>query len=261
MKKTLIALAVAASAAVSGSAMAWTANGTGDSVDLGGTLSPADVVTQWEVKTGNGVTTLNADVKKGQSVVNIAVKQAIPVLGIRTQTAEAFQGQPGIYPKINYGNAVDVDNFAEGVTTLTLDVKEGDAKIGTMSVDFFAGAAVSRANVDGTPGDAYSAYSEDLAFSGGLGVASANIVNGLSEVIARVNAIDPEVGAHFNRQNSASVDNWRATAFEDVNTKYSAFYGSGIESGKTIRITLDKAVAGDADISWKASLPVTVSYH
>lgn len=32
MKKTLIALAVAASAAVSGSAMAWTANGSGNSV-------------------------------------------------------------------------------------------------------------------------------------------------------------------------------------------------------------------------------------
>ena len=37
MKKTLIALAVATSAAVSGSAMAWTANGDGGSVSLSGT--------------------------------------------------------------------------------------------------------------------------------------------------------------------------------------------------------------------------------
>ncbi|ENK8257946.1 hypothetical protein AB4C84_004676, partial [Escherichia coli] len=47
MKKTLIALAVAASAAVSGSAMAWTANGTGGSVDLGGTLTPVTKATPW----------------------------------------------------------------------------------------------------------------------------------------------------------------------------------------------------------------------
>ncbi|HEI3186174.1 TPA: hypothetical protein SI321_005057, partial [Escherichia coli] len=55
MKKTLIALAVAASAAVSGSAMAWTANGTGGSVELGGTLNPVEKVTPWEVKVGDDV--------------------------------------------------------------------------------------------------------------------------------------------------------------------------------------------------------------
>lgn len=37
MKKTLIALAVAASAVVSGSAMAWTGGGNGGSLELGGT--------------------------------------------------------------------------------------------------------------------------------------------------------------------------------------------------------------------------------
>lgn len=39
MKKTLIALAVATSAAVSCSAMAWTTNGTGGTVDFGGHLA------------------------------------------------------------------------------------------------------------------------------------------------------------------------------------------------------------------------------
>ena len=61
MKKTLIALAVAASAAVSGSAMAWTANGTGGSVDMGGTLIPEGKVTPWEVKVGDAVKGLDAE--------------------------------------------------------------------------------------------------------------------------------------------------------------------------------------------------------
>ncbi|EGJ4498914.1 hypothetical protein INB87_004741, partial [Escherichia coli] len=69
MKKTLIALAVAASAAVSGSAMAWTANGTGNSVELGGTLTPVEKVSPWEVKTGDAVTGLDAPIQKGQKIV------------------------------------------------------------------------------------------------------------------------------------------------------------------------------------------------
>lgn len=52
MKKTLIVLAVTASVMTSGSAMAWTLNGSGGSVELGGTLTPAEKVTLWEVKTG-----------------------------------------------------------------------------------------------------------------------------------------------------------------------------------------------------------------
>lgn len=101
MKKTLIALAVAASAAVSGSAMAWTANGTGNSVDLGGTLTPVEKVTPWEVKTGAAVTGLDAQVTQGQTMVDVAVKKAIPVLGIRTQeVGKSFPAQAGINPAI-----------------------------------------------------------------------------------------------------------------------------------------------------------------
>ncbi|HCN8216144.1 TPA: hypothetical protein N6448_004795, partial [Escherichia coli] len=73
MKKTLIALAVAASAVVSGSAMAWTANGDGGSVDLGGTLTPTDVMTPWEVKVGAAVNDLNAAIRKGDTKVDIPV--------------------------------------------------------------------------------------------------------------------------------------------------------------------------------------------
>ncbi|EDQ2680440.1 hypothetical protein ZX40_004606, partial [Salmonella enterica subsp. enterica serovar Thompson] len=48
--------------------------------------------------------------------------------------------------------------------------------------------------------------------------------------------------------------------FTDSNQTFWATYGSGIESGKIITITLDNAATGDAPITWKASLPVTVTY-
>ncbi|MFL4558354.1 hypothetical protein ACH19I_17450 [Yersinia kristensenii] len=260
MKKTLIALAVAASAAVSGSAMAWTANGIGGSVDLGGTLTPADVVTPWEVKVGVAVNGLDAEIRKGKTEVDIPVKKAIPVLGIRTINTTAFTGQLGIVPHINYGGAVNVSGFKGGVTTVTLDIAGNDgAKIGKMSADFLAAAGISRSGQDN---DSYSAYAyEARGFTGGLGNASEKVLPNLAEVLNRVNALDSEISANFDKQGQKDHGTWRASSFNLNNSKYSAFYGSGIEQGKTIKITLDQAVSGDAPIQWKASLPVTISYQ
>ncbi|ENQ3089013.1 hypothetical protein ACEOWF_003310 [Escherichia coli] len=262
MKKTLIALAVAASAVVSGSAMAWTANGTGNSVELGGTLTPVEKVTPWEVKTGAAVTNLDAQVQKGQTSVTVRVKQAIPVLGIRTQTADVFTGTNEISPQINYGGAINVNGFSAGVTTLTLNVTDASGKkMGTMSVPFLAGAGVSRT---GKNNDAFSAYVYDgygvTSFKGGLGASEEQVLPNLATVISRVGALDSEFTANFNQQGLVSGDVWRATPFEDTETQYSGFYGSGIESGSGIAIALDTAVSGDGEIAWKASLPVTVSY-
>ncbi|HGX3700886.1 TPA: fimbrial protein [Escherichia coli] len=259
MKKTLIALAVAASAAVSGSAMAWTANGTGGSVDLGGTLTPADVVTPWEVKTGDAVTGLDAKIKKGQKTVDIAVNKAIPVLGIRTQTAKAFQGQPGISPQISYDNAVDIDHFENGVTTLTLEVKDvNDAKIGSMSVPFSAAGAraYSYDDINAISSRNLYATQEGEAFFGGVGKSSSAIA---SDAKALVTAIDADIVAKYNSWGVTDVTGSLTENFSG-DVFYNGFYGSGIESGKSIKITLDQAAVGDAPIQWKASLPVTVTY-
>ncbi|HBB6736699.1 TPA: fimbrial protein [Salmonella enterica] len=261
MKKTLIALAVAASATVSGSVMAWDVSGSGNPVVLSGLLTPQDNTTPWEVAIGPAVTTLNADIKKGQKDVYIITENAIPVLGIRTVKAEAFQGQPGIAPQINYGGAVDVDNFAEGVTTLTLDVKNtAGVKIGTVTSSFFAGAGVSRlSTLDEKTRDVYSAWAEG-AFEGGLATNSDGIVKGIGNVLNRVSALAPEIVANFNQQYASDVSHWRSTDFSSETTMFSAFYGSGIEEGKSIRITLEQPAGSDA-IDWKADLPITVSYQ
>ncbi|EFG4253428.1 hypothetical protein PQ215_004416 [Salmonella enterica] len=256
MKKTLIALAVAASAAVSGSAMAWTANGTGGSVDLGGTLTPVEKVTPWEVEVGAAVNGLNADIRKGDTKVDVPVKKLIPVLGIRTVT-DKFKGQPGITPNIDYHNAINTSKFSNNATSLTLDVNDVNGqKIGKLDTTLTAMGRLSRAGVDDSNMTLY-AESTGHVFFGGVPVNSAGVNDGDLNVASRV---FPSAEDNFTGQ---SIE-YKGKGYAYVNNtsaSYSAYYGSGIEQGRTIKITLDKAASGDAPIQWKASLPVTVSYQ
>ncbi|MBW5840158.1 hypothetical protein [Yersinia enterocolitica] len=259
MKKTLIALAVATSAAVSGSAMAWTANGTGNSVDLGGTLTPVGKkITPWEVKTGAAVTGLDAQVTQGQTVVDVVVKNAIPVLGIRTQeVGKSFPAQAGINPAISYQNAVDFDGAFKGTAKLKLVVQDATGtKIGKLEANIFTGAGIARSDAAG--GDAYSAYETGNSFMGGI-ANSDHVMDSLSRLISELNNIDPEITANFTWMDKPDIGTWRSPDFIN-NGNYSAFYGSGIKANEKIRITLDQGVTGDTQIQWKASLPVTVSY-
>ncbi len=262
MKKTLIALAVAASATVSGSAMAWEANGTGGSVNIGGTLIPAENVTPWEVKTGAAVNGLDADIRKGDTKVVIPVKNAIPVLGIRAVDVAGFKGVAGIAPQIDYKGAVDVSGFQQGVTTVRMDVlnNNGD-KIGDLESPFFAGAERSYHSEDGSAKGHRSVYASSAgkAFYGGID--QSRLVYEEGVVRARVAAIDPEFTAKFDTYNSTFSSGSVETDFNEPGYIFNAFYGSGIESGKSIKITLDNPATGDAAIVWKATLPVTVSYQ
>ncbi|EFN6235782.1 hypothetical protein [Escherichia coli] len=259
MKKTLIALAVAASAAVSGSAMAWTANGTGGSIELGGTLTPEKIDTPWEVGVGAAVNDLNADIRKGDTTVDIPVKKAIPVLGIRTvEVGKAFRGKPGIAPQINYGGAVNLDGFKAGLTTVSMEVRdEQGSVIGELKAPFFAGAETSQKN--GSQDYKYYLYASNAgdAFFGGLAKSSAGATD---DVSTKLNAISSEFTANYTTQGVKEFgDKYGRTSFgSDV--AYSAYYGSGIRSGDTIEITLNQAAGADG-ITWKSSLPVTVSYQ
>lgn len=255
MKKTLIALAVAASAAVSGSAMAWTENGTGGSVDLGGTLIPVEKTTPWEVKTGGAVIGLNAQIQTGQKVVDIAVNRAIPVLGIRTIASTAFRGHSGISPQIDYGNAVNVDAFENGRAPVTLEVKDDtNTKIGTLTTSLGASALTS---IKGSWTSYSHSYSDTAGqgFFGGLPKSAAETPD---ENIAF--NVMPEVADHYTDQGAGYSRVGVTTSFSDPDFTYSGYYGAGIEEGKTINITLDQAASGDAPIQWRASLPVIVTY-
>lgn len=74
-----------------------------------------------------------------------------------------------------------------------------------------------------------------------------------------INSFDQEFLANFVKLGSS----WRngEGTFDVTSSIYSGVYGSGIEAGKNITITLDSPAQGNDSIVWKASLPVTVSYE
>lgn len=259
MKKTLIALTVAASAAVSGSAMAWEANGTGGSVNIGGSLTPAENITPWEVKTGAAVTGLDADITKGQSVINIAVDQAIPVLGIRTQSTEAFQGQTGISPQIDYHGVVDFSQNVWGNAPVTLEVFGNSSnKIGSLQTTLTTAAVYSWKNGAELQYGGMAAKTSGDGFFGGIGDFSSAL--GYSDAVVELNGFSNEFLEKYTKQ-GAVKEIGSTNNFSSVDKTYSAAYGSGIKQGRVLNITLDQAATGDAPIQWKASLPVTVSYQ
>lgn len=259
MKKTLIALTVAASAAVSSSAMAWTANGTGGSVELSGILTPTTAVTPWEVKVGDSVTGLDAAVQKGQKSVSIAVNTTIPFLGIRTVSTDMFDAQTGISPQIDYNGAVDFDAFSCSAP-LTLPVVDVDGnEIGSLSTVFQSAAEISWMNKDDTTSKGrkkiYAANAGD-AFYGGLGKTEGGVCTYSHSVVKSIN---PEFIEHYTSiEDGVTEKNTENFTMEGY--KYSGIYGAGIPSGKTIELTLNNPVASDV-INWKASLPVIVSYQ
>lgn len=260
MKKTLIALAVAASAAVSGSAMAWAPNGTGGSVDLGGTLTPVEKVTPWEVKMGSEITGLDASIGRGQKVVEVKMPKNALIMGIRTQTKDTFPGWASdITPSIDFNGAVNLDSFSKGVATLTLDVKQGGDKIGTMQASFESGAEASFRG-EGDDANKYTLFAPRMgnAFFGGL----SKTAEGASQYgYYLVKKYDAEVVANYNDQNISGDAIKEEISFNDGVKSYSGFYGAGIPADSSIVITLDQAASSDAPIQWKASLPVTVSYQ
>ncbi|EPT7881217.1 fimbrial protein [Escherichia coli] len=258
MKKTLIALAVVASTAASGSAIAdsWITGGTGGTVEMGGTVAiVADSNSPWAVKTGAVVNNLDANIVAGGTVATVALGTDISILSIRSD--QIFKGRVGIAPQIDYGGAVDIDSFSKGYAPLTLEVKNSkDEKIGTAKTSIFAVALVSNVYSSGGGGRS-SMYAPKTGYAFWGGVAKSK------DLAAPYNRASfsfvTEAAANYSEQGVSVAPGFGAGSVSSPSSTYSGFYASGIEKSKTIVITLDEPATSSA-ISWKASLPVTVSY-
>ena len=263
MKKTLIALAVAASAAVSGSAMAanWEMNGPGGTVNLGGTLIvDSEVQSPWEVFVGPGASNLDSKIEKGQKEVSFTVNK-IPVLGIRTTSSQSlFNGAAKLSPQIDFGGAINVDEFDNGSAPLTLKVKGSEGNdIGVLKTNLFAGAESSWKDPNGGGKKYLRAYDAGIdAFYGGLGKNPSN-VDGNNTWNRLYDLFDGSVMEHYNDQNQSMTD-VGVEQFREPTATFSGYYGAGVENGTIMKITLNTP-ASTGQIQWKASLPVTVSYN
>ncbi|EHM2892742.1 hypothetical protein KGD15_002817 [Escherichia coli] len=255
MKKTILSLAIFASIG-SATAAGWEHSGVGGSISIGGTLEMTDkMVTPWEVKVGENVSDLNYKITAGQQNVQITANKSIPILGIRNTSINGFVGQAGIKPQIDFKDAIAINGFNNGVTTLTLPVKKADGSdVGTLNVPFSSAAVLSWALNQGTGSKAVGAEAPGASFWGGLGKNESQIRRyGSLELI---DELDPDFLANFK------VRSWDGAAyneqFANSSATYHAAYGAGIASGSTINIKLTQPAT--ETINWKATLPIVVSY-
>lgn len=255
MKKTLIALAVAASAAVSGSAMAWTENGTGGSVDISGTITPDTITAPWEVKVGAALTGLDAQISAGATALSLNIPADSLVLGIRTKDGW-INGAAGISPQINYHGAIG-NSYTKGVTDLTLAVKDADSdqEIGLLTTKLTTGAKGSTITATSSGNYDIGADQAGQAFFGGIGGTIWSNLHDDPEALAA--NVDSTIIENFEKAGSGL--GVFPSKFDGTDAQYNAFYVSALESSNAVNIQLNDPVI--SDINWKASLPVTVSYQ
>lgn len=262
MKKTLIALAVAASAAVSGSAMAWTQGGVNGSVGIGGSLTPEVKVIPWVAQIGTSVNDLAGVIKQGSTTANVQVNTTIPVLGIRTASNAGFVGAEGLNPQISYGDAVDFAASVNGVAPVTLKVKNaGDqSEIGTLQTNMTVSARI--AWVNGNRKETYNPYASQAGtvFFGGVGQTRNGVAMG-DEDKNNAEILFPGVTENFVALNGyTDIGGWGNANVNNTSTSYNGYYASGIKAGSVINLSLNTPADVDA-INWTAQLPVTVSYQ
>ncbi|HHH7924921.1 TPA: fimbrial protein [Escherichia coli] len=281
MKKTLIALAVAASA-VSGMAHAWTNGDFNGSVDIGGNIVADNFSQKWSWAVGsdiNGFSNALTDLTEGGTKLTITVNGDKPIL--LGKTNEAFStpsvGGWGAIPQIAFtdyeGASVEFKNpegqINKGLAYVVLPMKNAEGtKVGSVKVNAsYAGAALES---DGTYASLFSVYggAADHIFNGGIptnvyqaglssGIAAAQrtaLFGSLSkdELIAQLQAVEPAAVADVRDYSGTA-----STAMENNTT--SAAYALGIANGQTIEATFDRAVT--ASTQWSAPLNVAVTYN
>ncbi|ENS4402703.1 hypothetical protein ACE07P_004774 [Salmonella enterica] len=215
----------------------------------------------WEVKLGAANNTLNGSLKPNEKVVNITLSKAVPFLGIRTVEKKGFYGTPGISPKINYGNVIDVANFVKGEVPFSIDVNSTATpatKIGTLTTKLTA------VGVGAETGDAaynsVTALEPNSIFRGGLPETRAGVMP-ITRSQSVAAAFFSDIAANFDTLSLPESNDEIGYNYTPTNPlhQYSAYYASGLQSGASVTITLDSPAA--AGIAWKANFPIIVTYQ
>ncbi|EFW0538836.1 cshE pilin [Shigella boydii] len=261
MKKTLIALAVAASAAVSGSAMAWIHAGTSGSFNMSGTLKKVEKTIPWDVEIGAAVTAFDINVKSGQKVVPVLLSKDLPVLGIRSQKG-GFLGEKGISPRIDYSKFADLDYMKEGYLPAKINVTSSDGKkIGTLAFAMRVACQVIEKS-DSGENDNYMLFasSEGKGFFGGIAKKKDGVWNDAAayswatHLFSGIADVWDDKGIPFEGGDAGQVN------FSDSGKIYQSYYASGLSKDMPMELILDQVMTSATPVPWKASLPITISY-
>ncbi|EFH7910044.1 F41 fimbrial protein [Escherichia coli O157:H7] len=276
MKKTLLALAVVASAVVSGSALAsdWTDNQPAGDIPIGGTIDAP--VVHWQWKTGDGLSSFaNSTAQISGNVLNITVADDQPFLAGRFN--EAYKGSligASLIPKVvmtSYDGTEITPEFTSATNmNITVKVKNSadGSNLGTLSVPLTFSAAVAAIypnssddnGVGSITGGGTGAMLEGLVKPGLM--SDVNIATKWSgipvtEMISYVQKIYPGV----NIQQDSGYYNFNDLNHGNyVNSDHAFYfvYGSGIPANSTLVMHLDGDVSSHTE--WVAPVTVTVSY-
>ncbi len=283
MKKTLIALAVAASA-VSGMAHAWTDGDFNDSVDIGGSIIADDYRQKWSWAAGSDINEFNNtlnELTEGGTKLTITVNGDKPIL--LGKTNEAFStpvlGGVGAIPLITLSDATGekqllkgTEGAQSGVGTFELEIKNRDTneKIGMLRATMTGMAVAGIAGAENTGNlSALYAFKDTSIFYGGLvternsemkdantAAAFTGKMGSLSatEILSQIKQVKPGVESLTPQTSSVS----ESMKYDNGNV-VSAAYALGIESGQTLEATFDKEITSST--KWTAPLNISVSYN
>ncbi|WP_097422160.1 hypothetical protein [Escherichia coli] len=287
MKKTLIALAVAASAVISGSTMAalggWSEGTNGGSVNVGGTIT-IDKTPVWLVATGtgfSGFSNVDADLTGDDKLLTVNAPEAIPVLAIKSKEAyTASDYSKGTMPSIvvSGGNGVAISrtNWSNARFDFSAPIYVDGAIAGTATFVQAAPAGLMYGtNVNRTSGIG-------LVVSDNVDVATslyAGAVGGSQQAgdITTTEAIMTSLGFSDliteTKDKVGSFSSWSdhgwmqsltpATAITCFNTesmsKAATAFAFGIEQNGTIKLAFNNAIQSTTE--WTVPINVAVTYN
>ncbi|ENC1209228.1 TPA: F41 fimbrial protein [Escherichia coli] len=276
MKKTLIALAVAASAAVSGSVMAadWTEGQPGN-ISIGGEVTPTSV--KWLWKTGEGLSSFR---NTADEIVNRRLSIRVPKdeLFLAAKMSDGVKGVftgKGLIPRVemtSYDGSTINPAFNFGRTMeLPVKVKNSadNTELGTLTVHLSYGAAVATV-IKGD--DNASAVSDIIAGSAGtvfegLVQNNAETDKGIAFKWTGLTATDMAdvvsklIPGQYVATSSVGFHNWNDISHGNYTSPDKASYlayGAGVPAGSTLTLDLNKDVAGR--LEWAAPVAITVTY-
>ena len=280
MKKTLIALAVAASAAVSGSAMAglgnFDAGNTTGTVKFAGTITQPTVKNSWLWALGEGYDNFShttSDLTESGTKLTVTATDAMPLLV--GKVTDAFEGAPDMAPQIQFsdvnGSITPVwdTSSTDGSGTMTLAVRDGQQQdIGAMTLNVNSGAVASWGNTNGIGNIstlALSGASSSTAFHNVIGhITQKSVTNKMftsfgaptiDDLLTQLKSKPGMAGmTGGGDENLSSGD----TSFSSSSKYYTGAYALGISAGKTFEIKFNKSVT--TDTQWEAPLNVLVTY-
>ena len=282
MKKTLIALAVAASAAASGMAHAWTSGDFYDSLDIGGRITVDDYRQKWSWAVGsdiNGFEHASTDMTENGTKLTITVTDDKPLLIGKTNESSYVPRVDGIggVPLISFfgydGVSVELSipaGATDGQAYLNLPMKDVNGnKIGSVKVNASYAAAYASASTSSLY-SLVAAADRNQLFFGGLPLSSSGGLKDAyavaertarfgslskDEMLAQIQVLRPDVKYLTNKTGGYTM-NFPDAGSSDV---FSAAYALGIVSGQTIEATFDESVTTTTE--WSAPLSIAVTYN